>query len=46
LKTAEGRSFGPVEFPKLTITEYFGYIRLITTMPNGLSENFHLAKKL
>jgi hypothetical protein len=43
---AEGRSFGPVEFPKLTITEYFGYVRLLNTMPNGISENYHLNQKL
>jgi hypothetical protein len=35
-----------VEFPYLTITEYIAYIKILNTMPNGFSENFHLNKKL
>jgi pimeloyl-ACP methyl ester carboxylesterase len=45
LKTAEGRSFGPVNFPYLTITEYFAYIKIFNTMPNGFSENYFLNRK-
>lgn len=37
MQVAEGRMFGPVNFPKLTITEFFAYFRLINTLPNGLS---------
>lgn len=46
LQTAEGRSFGPVEFPKLTMTEMFGYMRLINSFPSGLSEIYGLNEKL
>ena len=37
LEMTEGKSFGPVQFPKLTLTEYFAYIKIINTAPNGLS---------
>lgn len=43
---AEGNSFGPVEFPKLSITEFFGYFKLINSFPHGLSELYGLNKNL
>ncbi len=29
--------FGPAVFPELTLTEYFAYIKLFNTFPNGIS---------
>ena len=37
LKAAENRSFGPVKFPKLVPSEYFAYLKLLNSAPNGLS---------
>jgi pimeloyl-ACP methyl ester carboxylesterase len=45
-KNRDGRSFGPVEFPQLSITEFFGYFKLINSMPHGLSELYNLNKHL
>lgn len=46
LQQGDGRFFGPVEFPKLSITEFFAYMKLLNTMPNGVSELYHLNKRL
>lgn len=35
-----------MEFPKLTMTEMFGYMRLINSFPSGLSEIYGLNEKL
>ena len=46
LEVAVERSFGPVSFPQLSITEFFGYMKLINTCPNGLSQYYGLNKNL
>ncbi len=46
LNAVYDKFFGPVEFPKLTKNEYFAYIKLINSFPNGLSELYSLNAKL
>ena len=38
--------FGPAKFPKLTVTEYYAYIKLFTTMDECMSINYYKNMKL
>lgn len=46
LEDSKDIAFGPVPFPRLTLTEAAAYIKIISSLPGGGSEHFSLNKHL